>query len=56
MKEAAIESKKGGERGVSARSVKKVTAVSRRVVFSICCSMLHATNAERQDTLAKFKG
>ena len=27
MKEAAIESKKGGERGVTARSVKKVTAV-----------------------------
>ncbi|KAL2116503.1 hypothetical protein VTJ04DRAFT_8671 [Mycothermus thermophilus] len=26
MKEAAIEAKKGGERGVTARSVKKVTA------------------------------
>ncbi|KAL1845402.1 hypothetical protein VTK73DRAFT_587 [Phialemonium thermophilum] len=26
VKEAAIESKKGGERGVTARSVKKVTA------------------------------
>lgn len=27
MKEAAIESKKGGERGITARSVRKVTAV-----------------------------
>lgn len=27
MKEAAIESKKGGEKGVTARSVRKVTAV-----------------------------
>jgi len=27
VKEAAIESKKGGERGLTARSVKKVTAV-----------------------------
>jgi hypothetical protein len=28
MKEAAIEAKQGGERGITARSVKKVTAVS----------------------------
>lgn len=29
MKEAAIEAKQGGERGITARSVKKVTAVSK---------------------------
>lgn len=28
VKEASIEAKKGGERGITARSVKKVTAVS----------------------------
>lgn len=30
MKEAAIESKQGGERGITARSVRKVTGVSWR--------------------------
>ncbi len=36
MKEAAIEAKQGGERGITARSVKKVTAVSN-VVFVLAC-------------------
>ena len=34
MKEAAIEAKQGGERGITARSVKKVTAVSTIIVIS----------------------
>ncbi|CAI0654747.1 unnamed protein product [Colletotrichum noveboracense] len=41
VKEAAIESKKSGERGITARSVKKVTA---KLIWG------------QQDTLTKFKG
>ncbi len=35
MKEAAIEAKQGGERGITARSVKKVTAVSTTSFVSL---------------------
>jgi len=33
MKEAAIEAKQGGERGITARSVRKVTAVGSSSAF-----------------------
>lgn len=52
VKEAAIESKKGGERGVTARSVRKVTAVRLSPH-----PLDHGMNTDFiQDTLAKFKG
>jgi hypothetical protein len=39
MKEAAIEAKQGGERGITARSVKKVTAVSTTLDTYLTCFM-----------------
>ncbi|KAJ0284788.1 hypothetical protein COL940_003907 [Colletotrichum noveboracense] len=55
VKEAAIESKKSGERGITARSVKKVTAVSssrRQLSTYITQKLIWG----QQDTLTKFKG
>ena len=54
MKEAAIEAKQGGERGITARSVKKVTAVSATDWMPVPDLVAHATLP--QDSLAKFRG
>lgn len=52
MKEAAIHSKQSGERGLAARSVKKVT----RVGFIGSIQPTYFSLTLLQDTLAKFKG
>lgn len=65
MKEATIEAKQGGERGITGRSVKKVTAVSSPSHVQLVSSPqppfpLPLTPFVdillSQDTLAKFKG
>ncbi|EFX05926.1 hypothetical protein CMQ_3995 [Grosmannia clavigera kw1407] len=48
VKEAAIEAKRGGERGITARSVKKVTAVSIHLLcIALALGLLgYRTNVE----------
>jgi hypothetical protein len=52
MKEATINAKQAGERGISAKSVKKVTEVRTRRLNPVQ-AVLTASN---QVSLAKFKG
>jgi len=60
VKEAGIEAKQGGERGITARSVKKVTAVSH--FFTAFRkpkpkkATAHKMTLHMQNALAKFKG
>jgi len=60
MKEATIEAKQGGERGITARSVKKVTAVSDALstlkASTSASRELVVDNTVQQDSLAKFRG
>lgn len=56
MKEANINAKQAGERGISAKSVKKVTAVRNPICYGICCSMLCVLMSLLQLSLSKFKG
>ena len=59
MKEAAIEAKQGGERGITARSVKKATVVSTDsvvVLRYVGWDEHNSHNSIVQDSLAKFRG
>lgn len=59
VKEAGIEAKQGGERGITARSVKKVTAVSNFAAFRKLNpkkATAHKMALHIQNALAKFKG
>ncbi|OAQ97420.1 hypothetical protein LLEC1_06808 [Akanthomyces lecanii] len=51
IKEAAIQSKQSGERGLTTRSVKKATRVSMTTQF-----IVNNYSPTVQDILAKFKG
>lgn len=53
MKEAGINAKQAGERGISAKSVKKVTEVG---LFSSMPLGLYTDRAIQQLSLSKFKG
>ena len=54
MKEASINAKQAGERGISAKSVKKMTEVGSLLLFEFC--WISADIQMLKQSLSKFKG